>query len=84
MISIDSPRRMMVVGHQLNTDDTMSSSPVKLMLGGMAIFSRLAISHHAVIIGRILWNPRVSIRIRVCVRSYVILARQNSMEEVNP
>jgi len=57
---------------------------VKFMLGGMAMFIRLAISHHAVIIGRMLWNPRVSIRIRVCVRSYVMFARQNSIDDVNP
>lgn len=81
---MDSPSRIMVVGHQLNTDDIISSSPVKLMLGGIAMFSRLAINHHAVIIGRMLWNPRVSIRIRVCVRSYVILAKQNNIEEVKP
>lgn len=54
MINIDRPSRIMVDGHQLNTDERMSSSPVKLMLGGMAIFIRLAISHHAVIIGRTL------------------------------
>lgn len=84
MISIDRPSKMMVVGHQLNKDVTMLSSPVKFMLGGMAMFKRLAISHQAVIIGRILWNPRVSIRIRVCVRSYIMLARQNSIEEVKP
>lgn len=84
VISIDTPNRMIVVGHQLNSDDTINSSPVKFMLGGMAMFIRLAISHHAVIIGRMLWNPRVSIRIRVCVRSYVMFARQNSIDDVNP
>lgn len=60
------------------------SSPVKFMLGGVAMFVRLVSSHQAVIIGRMLWKPRVSIIIRVCVRSYVMLARQNSADDVNP
>jgi len=34
VISIDTPNRMIVVGHQLNSDDTINSSPVKFMLGG--------------------------------------------------
>lgn len=84
VISIESPSMMMVVGHQLNKDVRIINSPVKLMLGGMAMFIRLAVSHQAVIIGRMLWNPRVSIRIRVCVRSYVMLARQNNIDEVKP
>lgn len=54
VISMDSPSRMILVGHQLNSDDRISNSPVKLMLGGMAIFIRLASSHQAVIIGRML------------------------------
>lgn len=66
---MDSPSKMMVVGHQLKVVDIIRSSPVKLMLGGIAMFIRLAANHQAVIIGRMLWNPRVSIRIRVCVRS---------------
>lgn len=69
MSSIDRPSRMMVGGHQLNMDEMIISSPVKFMLGGVAIFIRFAASHQAVIIGRMLWNPRVSMRIRVCVRS---------------
>lgn len=69
MISIDRPSRMMVGGHQLKIEEMIRSSPVKFMLGGVAIFIRFAVSHQAVIIGRMLWNPRVSIRIRVCVRS---------------
>lgn len=69
MINIDRPSRMMVGGHQLNIEEIIRSSPVKFMLGGVAIFTRFAISHQVAIIGRMLWNPRVSIRIRVCVRS---------------
>lgn len=59
----------MVGGDQLNIEEIIKSSPVKFMLGGVAMFMRFATNHQVVIIGRILWNPRVSIRIRVCVRS---------------
>lgn len=69
MISMDSPNMMIVVGHQLKRADTISSSPVKLRLGGMAMFKRLAMSHQAVASGRMLWNPRVRIKMRVFVRS---------------
>lgn len=69
VINIDSPNMMIVVGHQLNSEDAISSSPVKFMVGGVAIFIRLASSHQIVSIGRMLWNPRVRIIIRVLVRS---------------
>lgn len=69
MISIDNPSRMIVVGHQLNREDITSSSLVKFRAGGVAMFMRLVSSHQVVVIGRMLWNPRVRIRIRVCVRS---------------
>lgn len=54
VISIDSPNRTIVVGHQLNRDDAINSSPVKLILGGVAMFIRLVISHQVVTIGRML------------------------------
>lgn len=69
MISIDSPNIMIVVGHQLNSEDAINSSPVKFIVGGVAIFIRLISNHQVVSIGRILWNPRVRIMIRVLVRS---------------
>lgn len=69
VISIDSPNIIIVVGHQLNSDDAINSSPVKFMLGGVAMFIRLASNHQTVSIGRMLWNPRVRIIIRVLVRS---------------
>lgn len=59
----------MVVGHQLNREDIISSSLVKFREGGVAIFIRLVSSHQVMAMGRMLWNPRVRIRIRVCVRS---------------
>lgn len=54
VISIDSPNIMIVVGHQLNSDDAISSSPVKFILGGVAIFIKLVNSHQAVSIGKML------------------------------
>lgn len=84
VMSIDSPNIMIVVGHQLNSDDAIINSPVKFMLGGIAIFIRLVSSHHTVSIGRMLWNPRVRVMMRVLVRSYVVLARQKRADEVNP
>lgn len=60
---------MIVVGHQLNKVDIINSSLVKFMVGGVAIFIRLVSSHQVVAMGRMLWNPRVRISIRVCVRS---------------
>lgn len=69
VISINSPNKMMIVGHQLKREAAIRSSPVKFMLGGVAIFMRLVRSHQVVVIGIILWNPRVRIRIRVWVRS---------------
>lgn len=69
VISIDSPNMMIVVGHQLNREAAIINSPVKFMLGGVAMFIRFVISHQVVIIGRMLCSPRVRIMIRVLVRS---------------
>lgn len=69
MISMESPNIIIVVGHQLNREDAIRSSPVKFILGGVAMFIRLTMSHQAVIIGRMLWRPRVRTKIRVLVRS---------------
>lgn len=69
VINIEIPNRMIVIGHQLNRDVAIRSSPVKLMLGGVAIFIRLVSSHQDVSMGRMLWKPRVRIMIRVLVRS---------------
>lgn len=47
----------------------MRSSPIKLIVGGRAIFVRLAIIHHEVISGKIIWAPCSSRSARLCVRS---------------
>lgn len=69
VINVDKPSKMMVGGHQLNIEEMIRISPVKFMLGGVAMFIRFAVNHQAVIMGRMLWKPRVSMRTRVCVRS---------------
>lgn len=45
---------MMVVGHQLNRADIINSSLVKFIVGGVAMFMRLASNHQVVAIGRML------------------------------
>lgn len=54
MISIESPNIIIVVGHQLNSEDAINSSPVKFIVGGVAMFIRFVSSHQIVSIGRIL------------------------------
>lgn len=54
VIRVDSPSIIMVEGHQLNNEDMISSSPVKFIIGGVAMFIRLARSHQVVASGRIL------------------------------
>lgn len=64
-----SPVRMMVGLDQLNVEAIISSSPVKLIVGGRAIFIRLARSHQDVIRGKISCSPRASRSVRLWVRS---------------
>lgn len=57
---------MIIVGFdQLNVAVMISSSPVRLTVGGSAMFVRLASSHHVVIRGRMSWSPRASTKVRV-------------------
>lgn len=60
------------------------SSPIRLGNGGSARFARLAMNHQAVVSGKITCNPRASIIVRLWVRSYAVLAKQNSAEDTNP
>lgn len=48
-----------------NIDIVMNNSPIRLIVGGRARFVRLARSHHAVIRGRIICNPRTKIIVRL-------------------
>lgn len=63
------PVRAMVRGDQLNSEIMIDSSAIRLVEGGRAMFVRLARSHQEAIKGRRGWRPRVSRRIRLCVRS---------------
>lgn len=56
-------------GDQLNRAVIMVSSAMRLVVGGRAMFVRLASSHQVAIRGRRGCRPRVSKRIRLCVRS---------------
>lgn len=63
------PVRMIVGVDQLNSAIMMVSSAIKFVVGGRAIFVRLARSHQVAMSGSRGWRPRVSSRIRLCVRS---------------
>ena len=59
-------------------------SPAKLREGGLAIFLTLSKNHHKPILGIKDSKPLLTINLRLPVRSYTILARQNNPEEHNP
>lgn len=69
MIKVPKPVRMIVGVDQLRRAEMIMSSPIRLMVGGRAIFVKLARSHQDVIRGRMVWKPRARIRVRVWVRS---------------
>ncbi len=66
---VAAPVRRIVKEDQLNKAIIMVSSAIRFVVGGSAMFERLARSHHVAIRGRRGWRPRVRRRIRVCVRS---------------
>lgn len=63
------PVRMIVGEDQLNSVIIMVSSAIRFVVGGRAMFVRLASNHHVAIKGKRGCKPRVSRRIRLCVRS---------------
>lgn len=63
------PVSRMVSEDQLNRATTIVSSAMRLVVGGSAMFVRLASSHQIAISGRRDCSPRVSKRIRLWVRS---------------
>lgn len=63
------PVRMIVKADQLNRVTMMVNSAIRFVVGGRAIFVRLASSHQVAIRGRRGCRPRVSRRIRLWVRS---------------
>lgn len=52
-----SPAITIVIGDQSSREEKIISSPMKLMVGGRAMFVRLVIIHHAAISGKIIWAP---------------------------
>lgn len=66
---VAAPVRMMVGVDQLNSAVIMVSSAIRLVVGGRAMFVRLASSHQVAIRGRRGCRPRVRRRIRLWVRS---------------
>lgn len=73
-----------VQGDQLNIAVMIISSPMRLGRGGRARFARFEINHQVAVRGKISCNPRAKIIVRLCVRSYVVLAKQNKAEETRP
>lgn len=63
------PVRMMVGEDQLKREIMIVSSAIRLVVGGKAMLVMLASSHHVDIRGRRGCRPRVSMRMRLCVRS---------------
>ena len=63
------PVRMIVRADQLNRVIMMVSSAIRFVVGGRAMFVKLASSHQVAMSGSRGWRPRVSSRIRLCVRS---------------
>lgn len=84
MIRVPVPVRTRVHGDQLNIAVIITSSPIRFGRGGRARFARLAVNHQTVVRGKIICSPRAKIIVRLWVRSYVVLARQNSAEETRP
>lgn len=66
---VASPVRMIVNVDQLNSAIMILSSAIRFVVGGRAMFVRLARSHQVDISGRRGCKPRVSRRVRLCVRS---------------
>lgn len=60
---------MIVKADQLNKVIIMVSSAMRFVVGGKAMFARLASNHQVAMSGRRGCRPRVSSRIRLCVRS---------------
>lgn len=63
------PVKMIVREDQLNRAIMMVSSAMRLIVGGSAMFVRLARSHQVAMSGSRGCSPRVRIRIRLWVRS---------------
>lgn len=63
------PVRIRVKEDQLNSEITMVSSAIRLVVGGSAMLVRFASSHQIAMRGSKGCRPRARRRIRLCVRS---------------
>lgn len=64
--------------------ESISSSPIKLGVGGSPSFVTQVTVHHRVSRGATSLNPRVIDSVRVLFRSYSSLARQNRADDMSP
>lgn len=72
------------IGDQLKSVIIISNSAIKFGVGGRAMLNKIMASHQAEANGKISIDPRSKIIVRLFVRSYAVLARQNKAEDVNP
>lgn len=72
------------MGDQLKREIIISSSLIKFGVGGIAMLNKIIVNHQALARGKISMEPRRRIMVRLFVRSYAVLARQNSAEDVSP
>jgi hypothetical protein len=61
--------RRMVKLERENEEVMIISSPIRLIVGGIARLVKLAMSHHRAINGSIVCKPRVKSMVRLCTRS---------------
>lgn len=69
MISVPRPVRISVHHDQLNIEEIIVSSAIRLGKGGRARLAMLVINHQVAMRGRIFCNPRASSIVRLWVRS---------------
>lgn len=62
----------------------MSISPAKFTDGGRAMLNSKMASHQSPVSGKMINAPRRRIIVRLLVRSYMVLARQNRADDVRP
>lgn len=65
MSSTPVPVSTIVQFDHLNREEIMSSSPIRLGLGGRARLARLARNHDVPMSGRIIWVPRARSSVRL-------------------
>jgi len=69
VIRVPVPVRMRVQGDQLNREEIIISSPIRLGRGGSARFARLLMNHHVAMRGSMVCIPRARTIVRLWVRS---------------